>query len=94
VATAGEWERIDKYFKFADPGPWVLPCPVGHILAGNASPIGLVSAEEYNPGCSGDQEGRGALGQLFLKVSLKSNLSTQELVHRFRALAPCSHRCQ
>lgn len=28
----------------------------GDILAGKASPIGLVSAEEYKPG---DQEGRG-----------------------------------
>lgn len=49
-----------------------------------------MSAEEHKPGCSGDQEGRRALGQLFLKVSLKSNLSTQELVRRLRAFL-CAH---
>lgn len=53
-------------------------------------PDPAVSAEQRRPGCSGDQEGRRALGQLFLKVSLKSNLSTQELVCRLRALL-CAH---
>lgn len=56
----------------------------GDILAGKTSPTGLVSAED-KPGV---RKGEG-LGQLFLKVSLKSNWSTQELTHTLGG-SPCS----